>query len=1137
MKKMKSSVKAVLVPALVLTSTAAITYAVPEITKEKSVEATEDSLKLEVERVDSDTVKVSLNNVQDIPKSLQFSVKLEGVIPKDGQNSIKDLIKKAIESSKADEAGSTLITGVLTDFTYNESENTIDVLVTSNQSLPKIGNKIEVFELDVKKTDDNTKDVYKVLPHQSGDYKYVSATNKEYYELGVTHDNQDIVMEVAPRISSTERYLTVVEGKTLTKEEIVSKLGVQLTHEDGEEGLELEMTHNNNVIQEFKEETPGLYELQLKAVKGSKQSEAITVQVSVQLDNVTQKPTITRDGEALTDITLDGGTTFVPLENVKAEDAKGRLVDVTVSVDKALDLDPDQDTDYVLTYTATDIYGNKVEQSITLTVVANQAPVISGVSDHTIKVGDLFDPKAGVKVTDDKDKEIELIVEGEVNNQIPGTYKISYSATDSGGKTTRAQSTVIVNQKAISLNSMPVITANDVTLTVGDEFKALDGVTAEDKEDGNLSDKVKVIENNVDTTIPGEYSVTYQVSDSQGATVTKKIKVTVLMKLVSINHPPQINASDKVIKLGSTFNPLENVTVYDEEDLDLTHKLEVIENNVDTTIPGEYSVTYRVSDSQGATVTKKIKVTVLMKLVSINHPPQINASDKVIKLGSTFNPLENVTVYDEEDLDLTHKLEVIENNVNPLVAGEYKVKYRVTDSGGATTVKEVNVIVKSDLVLATSIVINDKHNNQLYLDGVKTITATINDEADLKEIEWEISNPNIVELQIVENEARIIAKAEGQVVITAKTIDGSQLSDTMTISVSNFKDNKDIPTYVKDMMDPTVFTPISGTGNQATPLEVEIKNGGADKLDSFITTVRALNYEMLLIGEDDEFMIYSLKVSPKSSFFRLKRSTEEMYLTIKVNKTLQDADDINQKLTELIDDKTQKPNTKPTITISGLSTNLTVGDKFEPLTGVTAFDAEDGDLTSSITVIGDVDTQKAGSYQITYLVKDSQGETTSMTITIIVSEKINTGDNEDLDNSVTNPNPDQKPNDNPPQVNDEKPVITITSSIDKITVGESFDPLAGVQAYDKEDGNLTSQIKVFGTVNTNQPGDYQLTYMVEDSNGNRVTLIKTITVVEKQSIKEENSSKPETGNTGVIGYLGLAAITAGGILLKKRKKK
>ena len=1054
MKKMKSSVKAVLVPALVLTSTAAITYAVPEITKEKSVEATEDSLKLEVERVDSDTVKVSLNNVQDIPKSLQFSVKLEGVIPKDGQNSIKDLIKKAIESSKADEAGSTLITGVLTDFTYNESENTIDVLVTSNQSLPKIGNKIEVFELDVKKTDDNTKDVYKVLPHQSGDYKYVSATNKEYYELGVTHDNQDIVMEVAPRISSTERYLTVVEGNTLTKEEIVSKLGVQLTHEDGEEGLELEVTHNNNVIQEFKEETPGLYELQLKAVKGSKKSEAITVQVSVQLDNVTQKPTITRNGEALTDITLDGGTTFVPLENVKAEDAKGRLVDVTVSVDKALDLDPDQDTDYVLTYTATDIYGNKVEQSITLTVVANQAPVISGVSDHTIKVGDLFDPKAGVKVTDDKDKEIELIVEGEVNNQIPGTYKISYSATDSGGKTTRAQSTVIVNQKAISLNSMPVITANDVTLTVGDEFKALDGVTAEDKEDGNLSDKVKVIENNVDTTIPGEYSVTYQ-----------------------------------------------------------------------------------VSDSQGATVTKKIKVTVLMKLVSINHPPQINASDKVIKLGSTFNPLENVTVYDEEDLDLTHKLEVIENNVNPLVAGEYKVKYRVTDSGGATTVKEVNVTVKSDLVLATSIVINDKHNNQLYLDGVKTITATINDEADLKEIEWEISNPNIVELQIVENEARIIAKAEGQVVITAKTIDGSQLSDTMTITVSNFKDNKDIPTYVKDMMDPTVFTPISGTGNQASPLEVEVKDGGADKLDSFITTVRALNYEMLLIGEDDEFMIYSLKVSPKSSFFRLKRSTEEMYLTIKVNKTLQDADDINQKLTELIDDKTQKPNTKPTITISGLSTNLTVGDKFEPLTGVTAFDAEDGDLTSSITVIGDVDTQKAGSYQITYLVKDSQGETTSMTITIIVSEKINTGDNEDLDNSVTNPNPDQKPNDNPPQVNDEKPVITITSSIDKITVGESFDPLAGVQAYDKEDGNLTSQIKVFGTVNTNQPGDYQLTYMVEDSNGNRVTLIKTITVVEKQSIKEENSSKPETGNTGVIGYLGLAAITAGGILLKKRKKK
>lgn len=39
-------------------------------------------------------------------------------------------------------------------------------------------------------------------------------------------------------------------------------------------------------------------------------------------------------------------------------------------------------------------------------------------------------------------------------------------------------------------------------------------------------------------------------------------------------------------------------------------KVEVIENTVDTTKAGEYKVVYKVTDSQGASVTKEIKVTV-----------------------------------------------------------------------------------------------------------------------------------------------------------------------------------------------------------------------------------------------------------------------------------------------------------------------------------------------------------------------------------------------------------------------------------------------------------------------------------------------------------------------------------------------
>lgn len=79
----------------------------------------------------------------------------------------------------------------------------------------------------------------------------------------------------------------------------------------------------------------------------------------------------------------------------------------------------------------------------------------------------------------------------------------------------------------IPINNPPELQGlSDKTLTVGDTFNPLEGVTATDKEDGNLTDKIKV-SGEVDTTKAGSYQVTYTVTDSQGATATKTITVTV----------------------------------------------------------------------------------------------------------------------------------------------------------------------------------------------------------------------------------------------------------------------------------------------------------------------------------------------------------------------------------------------------------------------------------------------------------------------------------------------------------------------------------------------------------------------------------------------------------------------------------
>lgn len=67
---------------------------------------------------------------------------------------------------------------------------------------------------------------------------------------------------------------------------------------------------------------------------------------------------------------------------------------------------------------------------------------------------------------------------------------------------------------------------------------------------------------------------------------------------------------------------------------------------------------------------------------------------------------------------------------------------------------------------------------------------------------------------------------------------------------------------------------------------------------------------------------------------------------------------------------------------------VAVGDKFDPMAGVTAKDAEDGDLTDKIVITKNtVDLTKAGTYEITYEVKDKEGNKATKTITVTVKEK------------------------------------------------------------------------------------------------------------------------------------------------------
>ena len=401
-----------------------------------------------------------------------------------------------------------------------------------------------------------------------------------------------------------------------------------------------------------------------------------------------------------TDKTITVGDTFDPMADVTAEDAEDGNLTAKMVVEKN-DVKTDVAGKYEVTYKVTDGQGATCTKTIIVTVnpkmeVLNEAPVIHA-TDKTITVGDTFDPMAGVTAEDAEDGNLTtkiVVVKNDVKTDVAGKYEVTYKVTDCQGATRRKTIIVTVNPKMEVLNEAPVIHATDKTITVGDTFDPMAGVTATDAEDGNLTAKIEVKKNDVDTTTPGKYEVTYKVTDSKGVSYTKTITVTVNPKMEVLNEAPVIHATDKTITVGDTFDPKAGVTATDAEDGDLTAKIIVEKNDVDTTKAGKYEVTYKVTDNQGATRTKTITVTVNPKMEVLNEAPTIDAADKTITVGDTFDPKAGVTAKDAEDGDLTDKIEVVKNTVDTKKAGKYEVTYKVTDSDGATRTKTIKVTVK-----------------------------------------------------------------------------------------------------------------------------------------------------------------------------------------------------------------------------------------------------------------------------------------------------------------------------------------------------------------------------------------------------------------------------------------------------------
>ena len=381
------------------------------------------------------------------------------------------------------------------------------------------------------------------------------------------------------------------------------------------------------------------------------------------------------------------------------------------------------------------------------------------------------------------------------------------------------------------------------------------------------------------------------------------------------------------VEVGSTFSD-PGVTVYDQDG----SSTYTTTGTVDTNVLGTYALTYTATDNSGnqATATRTVNVVdTTTPVITLIGDSQVN-----IEVGSAYTDA-GATATDNYDGDLSSQIVVV-NNVDVNMLGSYTVTYSVSDSSSnaATVVtRTVNVV---DQTAPTITILG---GNQITIEAGSSYTdagATATDNYN-NDVTTDITVTNTVDPNII---------GSYTVTYTVSDASGNQATAVRTVIVED-------------------STPPSITLVGSNPVSVEAgssySDAGATATDSYdgdLTSSIATNN--------------NVDINTVGSYTVTYTVTDSSGNTATATRTVNVAD-----------------TTAPVITISGANpVDVDLGTTYNDA-GASATDANDGDLTSSITVSSNVDTSTVGTYTVTYTVSDAAGNQATETRTVNVVDNNN----------------------------------------------------------------------------------------------------------------------------------------------------
>ena len=375
----------------------------------------------------------------------------------------------------------------------------------------------------------------------------------------------------------------------------------------------------------------------------------ITRTVNVTAGTDTIAPVITLLGDSPLDVPLGSNYSdpgFSATDNVDGD------ISGNVSVNSSA-VDTSAAGSYLVTYSVTDAAGNPSTVTRWVNVTTGPditAPLIALLGNNPLEIvlGGTFN-EPGYSAMDNVDGNITasvLVNSSAINTSVTGSYSVTYSVTDAAGN---AAITVIrtVNVMAVDTTE-PVINLlgnNPLEITEGGVYSE-PGYSATDNVDGNITGNVFVDSSSLNTNLVGSYTVIYDVFDTAGNNAVTVIR-TVNVIAGADTTAPVISLSGnnpQVILMGGTFfEPGYSAT--DNIDGNITGSVSVNASAVNTSVIGNYLVTYNVSDAAGnaaATVTRMVNVVSATSTYTENPVLSVGAAS----ISTTLNITDDIQISD-----------------------------------------------------------------------------------------------------------------------------------------------------------------------------------------------------------------------------------------------------------------------------------------------------------------------------------------------------------------------------------------------------------------------------------------------------------------------------------------------------------